>query len=348
MDSDLTIKGFVIHRIEKKADSNIADSKLSDRLLSLGGKEISFLKTVLEAYHKKANPTFGEFGTEREEFQDLLRTLLSETMAIDINHFLDFSRNAASLYKSDLEKVKKATGGNLVFVLFLQGGHYYLMVFTMNNKNGYAIDDDTLALKDVKSLDISMLDTAAKIDISMWIKRDDGGKSYLSFVGGNKDLSKYFQSYIGCKDTSTNTLSSKRLVTALDDYLKEKTIPHNKRILIKNNVFDYCQKKSKESVPITLQAISSIVNKEEPNAFLEFASTEKYQVGECIKYDSSKLKKLKYVDYRSDEFTLIFSTAKINDTIVYNRDKKILTISNLPQPLIDELENETDFTVPSE
>ena len=47
MDSDLTIKGFVIHRIIKEANSNMADSKLADHVLSLGGKEISFLSRYL-------------------------------------------------------------------------------------------------------------------------------------------------------------------------------------------------------------------------------------------------------------------------------------------------------------
>ncbi|PSD44224.1 hypothetical protein C7E23_03100 [Elizabethkingia anophelis] len=67
--------------------------------------------------------------------------------------------------------------------------------------------------------------------------------------------------------------------------------------------------------------------------FLAYAVDEEFGNSEIIKYDSKTLRTLKYVDYQSEDFTLKFNKKLLGTTIKINKDKSLITISNIPEEL---------------
>jgi nucleoid-associated protein YejK len=216
---------------------------------------------------------------------------------------------------------------------------------TTNNKDGYAINERDLTITDIKNLDLSKIDVACLVNLTKWKniedKTDKESKTYLSFVKGNKEVSKYFMSFIDCQDKTTNAESTKKLIQTIDKYCSKKGYDRDTTIKKKNSIFDYCIDCLKDKKEISLSAISVLLDIEEPDEFAEFASNEENGVSPTISGDRSQLRKIKYVFYKDKDITVGFDNGLLNKTVFYDPQKKQLTFKKLPAELIMELDKET-------
>lgn len=336
--SNLDVKGIVIHQLHKIAGDRNVGFKKANKMLTVGDKEQVFIGKLNEAYHKKSNPTYGIFAGSDPAFKNTLENYFTE------NDFYDFSVNAATKYKSTLENTISATGGFLIFTDFTNTDtkNRYMLILTINNKDGFVVSEKDLTLQDIKNLDISKVDVACMINLTRWKDLEDGidndSKTYLSFIKGNKNVSYYFQSFIDCDNKTTNTESSKRLVNAIDAYSDGKGHDRKSKIKLKNLVGEYCSSCMKQNKEISLSAISAIIDPEHANDFMEFASDEKYGVSETIKGDKAVLRRIKYVIYKGDNYSLEFDADLLDKDIFYNKQKKELTFKRIPDSLIKQIQ----------
>lgn len=333
----IIIKGIVVHQVIKEAHTTNCKIHFADKVISPTCREELFVDNIRSSYYKKSNPTYGVFADNDKSFKDLL------SKYINGGDFFQFSKEAANLYKIKIKDKAPATGGHLLFVHFSNTSdeQEYMLVLTINNKDGFVIDDN-LNIKDIKSLDLNKIDVACLINITKWndISRgtDKDSKTYLSFVKGNKDISLYFMSFIDCNNNQTSSESTKRLITAIDEYCKEKGWERETAILKKNEIYDYCLKCVNIRKAIQLSAVSALFDNENPDGFREFAAQEKYGVSEIISGDSNRLKKLRYTFYKGEDLTIIFDNQKLDKTIIYDKRKKQLTFKELPEELINQLD----------
>jgi len=259
--------------------------------------------------------------------------------------FYDFSVAAAKLYKTILEDTINATGGFLIFTDFVNtdNNYRYMLILTINNKDGYLISEDDLTLEDIKNLDLSRVDVACMINLSTWQAIEQGSdtesKTYLSFVRGNKSVSYYFMTFIDCDNKTTNTESSKRLTRALEAYSNNKGHDRKTKIQVRNTVYDYCSERMKRKEEIQLSAISALLDPENINDFLEFAASEEYGVSETIKGDPAQLKRMKYIMYKGANYSIEFDGDLIGTDIIYNKQKNELTFKKLPDELVKQIPN---------
>ena len=213
--SNLELNGIVIHQLNKIAGDRNVGFKKAKSLLTVKDKEKVFIGKLNESYHKKSNPTYGIFAGSNPNFKNTLEDYLVT------DQFYDFSVSAATQYKSILENTISATGGFLIFTDFMNtdNKNRYMLILTINNKDGYVVSETDLTLQDIKNLDLSKVDIACMINLTRWKEIEDGtdteSKTYLSFVKGNKSVSYYFMSFIDCDNKTTNTESTKRLTKAV-------------------------------------------------------------------------------------------------------------------------------------
>jgi nucleoid-associated protein len=314
---DINVTNIVVHKINKNGGQKATALKLRDDELKIGQQEIYFVADTRKSFQKRSKPTYGIFDTT-DSYND---------------------------FHVQLKKSAPATGAFVVFAnyVYKDNNDRYLLIFSINNNNGYNLNEEELTIQQILNLDLSKLDVAALVNITKWQKYqagdDEGIKTYLSFIKGKKKLSDYFLDFIGCADKSTNTDSSKLLVSALNKYLEDSGYPKDVVKAKKKAVYDYCQTCILEKKEVLLDQISYLVNDEDPDGFATFASSEDYGVGEIVKPDNAILRSLQYIDYRSTDLTISFSKTKLNKKeIIYNSQSKTLTIKALPQDLINQLE----------
>lgn len=337
IDSNINLKAIVIHQVLKEAGVRHTTLKSAPQLLKIEDKERLFVGRIYKVYYKKSSPIYGIFGNEDPIFKNLLKSYNSE------DNFYSFSLKALNHYKKVVEASIPATGGFVIFAHFqnTESKNDYMLVLTINNKDGYVVSESDLTIKDNKNLDLSKVDVACMINLSKWIEiesgKDKDSKTYLSFVKGNKDVSYYFMSFIDCDNKTTSSESTQKLTNALDAFSKEKNYDRETKIRKRNEIFKYCEDCINEKREIQLSVISNLIDPENPEEFQTFASDEKYGVSSTISGDKSKLKPMKFVTYKDKKMTVEFDCNLLGKDVIYNPQKKELTIKNLPTALINQI-----------
>jgi len=339
---DIEVSNIVVHKINKIGGQKATALKLRDKELKIGKQEIYFVADTRKSFQKRSRPTYGIFDVKDayNDFHVQLKAYVNDEV-----DFLTFTKKSMEYYENQIQKSAPATGAFVVFAnyIYKDNKDRYLLIFSINNNNGYNLNEEELTIQQILNLDLSKLDVAALVNISKWQKfvagDEEGIRTYLSFIKGKKKLSDYFLDFIGCADKSTNTDSSKLLMSALNNYFEEEGYSKEEVKVRKKAIYDYCQTCIVQKKEVLLDQISYLVNEEDPERFATFASAEKYGVGEIVKPDNAVLRSLQYIDYRSPDLTISFSKTKLNKReIIYNSQNKSLTIKGLPEDLINQLE----------
>ena len=335
---NIELKGFVIHKILKDAKSKDATLKLASATLTISDKETVFIAKVIDSYYKNTKRTYGIFEEEvNNKFKEALIEFNDQSL-----DFFPFSKRSMDFYKQIITTSAPATGGFVVFAYYknTDRNQFFMLVLTLNNKDGYSFNEVTLTVDNIKNLELNKIDVACLINISAWNEIIDDttetdSRTYLSFVRGNKEISYYFMTFIGCENKTTSTASSKKLATALHDYWKLKNYGKEIEYQLRDKVFTYCNECIKNKKEISLSYVSSIIDIEHPTDFQEFASGEDYQVNEIISGDLKIFRGLKFVNFKSDDLSIEFSKdlVGVNKQIQYDEQANKLTISNIPDDL---------------
>ncbi|MDC8103436.1 nucleoid-associated protein [Chryseobacterium sp. B21-037] len=336
---NVNLKNIVIHKINKAAGDKKSTLKLALKEIKVGDPERKFIYDVRESISKRSVPTHGVFEdvSSHNGFQQAI--INYKDNKID---FMQFSVESMEYYKRTIETSAPATGGFLIFADFKitdNNDERYILVLSIDNKEGYNLSEIALAIQEIQNLELNKMDLAAIINLSRWeLSKNPGNeiKTYLTFIRGKKKISDYFQNFIGCEDKTTATESSTILLNTINSYIKEKEINDKIAKDLKGKILDYCQDCNKQKKEILLSHISFLFDEENPDDFATYASHENFGNSEVIKYDSKTLRTLKYIDYQSVDFTLKFNKRLLNTSIKLSKDKRTITISNLPEELISQ------------
>lgn len=336
---NICIKGMVIHQVNKK--QGVRETKIitSKSLINTTENDQAFISKVSRAYYDKSSPIYGIFGNENTKFKRLLAEYISSS------DFLSFTKKAIDEYKHQIMTSAPATGGFMIFSHYINTdkSHEYLLILSLNNKKGYVVNEKNLTIKSIKNLDLNKVDIACIIDLTKWVNIESGSdsesKTYLSFVRGNKDLSYYFMSFIDLSDKSTNAESTLNFLKALDSYQDKINLEREERINQRNAVFQYCEDCLDKKDEILLSRISTIINPNDPSSFERFASSEDFRVSAVIKGDRSKLKLIKYIIYKRNDFHITFDGNKLGKEYIFDNDKKELIIKNLPEDFVNQIKS---------
>jgi len=328
---NIQLKGIVIHQVYKTAGNTESVLKLAKQELKITKKENVFIANINKAYYKKSNPNYGIFGTEEPNFKEELNNYSTSKV-----NFFDFSVKSVEHYKKVISRSAPASGGLVVFSHFIntEKNHEYLLVLTTNNKDGYAINEDSLTITGIKNLDLSKIDVACLINLTKWRnfeeKTDTETKTYLSFVKGNKEVSNYFMAFIDCENKTNNSVASKRLMTALDCFCIQKKYDQKKTFEVKEIASNYGLACIKEKRSLSLATLSCLVDPENQDEFKEFASDEEYGVSEIISGETKVFKSNRITRYKTDDILLEFNNMLLTtNKIKYNSKSNELTIKNI-------------------
>lgn len=337
----LEIKNFVIHQLLKDAGNRIVKSKEAKNVISITDKEQTFLANLDQSYHKKSNPIYGIFANEKPEFKNNLESYSEKEFT-----FYDFSISVMNHYKKVLEDTIAATGGYMILCEYTNKltSKDLLLVLMINNKDGYVVNEDNLTLEDIKNLDLSKVDVACLINLTEWKNIEDDIKTdrqtYLSFVKGMKQVSYYFMTFVDVDNKKTSTESTNNLINAFDEYSIFKEWNGDTKIKKRNEIFEYAQDCMTKKKEILLSRISNILDPDKPEDFEDFATEEGRKVSSVISGDKTKMKVFRYVNYSDENLKIEFDSSLIlNKRIHLNKATKQLTIKDVPQELIDKINN---------
>jgi len=337
---NINLRNIIIHKINKSAGVKASSLKLADEELEIDKSYIRFIADVRSSFQKGRTPTYGIFDDEIEH--NRFKKAFIKYAGNDID-FMKFSTLSMDYYKYIIETSAPATGGFMIFADFQvtdNNDERYLLIMSINNKQGYNLSEVELAIQEIQNLDLSKMDLATIINISRWeISNQKDVKTYLSFKRGKKEISDYFQNFIGCADKTTATESSTLLKNTIISYFKEIGLDEVSQTKLNSQIHDYCAERNRNRKEILLSQISYLIDEDNPEDFLSYATDERFGNSEIIKYDSKTIGTLKYVNFDSDDLKLKFNKKLMNEngSIRYDKKKGTLTLSNLPEGLESQL-----------
>lgn len=205
----MNLKNIILHQIIRENEEE-PELNCSDHNLVENDTVIEFVEKLIKIYSSK-NPTFGAFEEDSVNypFQKKVREYL------DGSNFITFSKESMSILKKEI-KTPKATGGYVVFVHYEEKQVDFIITAMLDKSTQFAVDDASLGIEKLKTLDIDKLARANRINVKKW---DAEESLYLTFIKGTRDVSKYFQKFIGSTDITSAKINSRIIDNAVNRYL---------------------------------------------------------------------------------------------------------------------------------
>jgi len=338
-DQSFTLNRIVMHKIDKTG--TVGTTNLRNTLLDVASLDIeNFAKAISFSYHKRSSKEFAKFKESPvPTYEILIKTYIDGTETDE--KFLDFSKDAANHLKDEMNKKPTSTGGYLIFADYTINDRF-IMAVLLNNKAGYTVDEDNLAINMIKELNTDQIAMAGFINMSIY-QNDSDERRYLSFMKGVKNISEYFVAFVGADDNKeTSRDMTRTFIGALKDYFKEKNYEVDEKTRLEQQVYNYCEDKRSNKEPVTIQAISALLNPEETDEFFQFTQGEAYQLSTTIEsIDKSQIDRLKLYKYSGDGISISFKRSLYDDnriSLIEGDSKLVITMpESMKESIIDEL-----------
>lgn len=337
-EESFTLHRIVMHKIEKTGTTGT--TQLRNALLDVSTLDIKkFAQAVSFSYHKRSSKEFGRFkSSPTPTYENLIKTYTDGEESDE--KFLTFSKDAANHLKDEMNKKPTSTGGYLIFADYSMNDRF-IMAVLLNNKAGYTVDEASLAINMIKELNTDQIAMAGFINMSIYQNPDDD-RRYLSFMKGLKNISDYFVAFIGAdEDKATSRDMTRTFVGALRDFFKSKEYEADEVSRLEQSVYSHCEDKRSNKEPVTIKAISALINPDNTDEFFEFTQGEDYQLSTTIEsIDKSQIDRLKMYKYSGDGMTLSFKRSLFENGKITLTENDTKLVIEMPEEMKASIINE--------
>lgn len=278
----MEIKSLVLHQIIREEDQ-VPELNLSNDLIPIEETVAEFVQKLVKSYTSK-NPTLGTFEADEDNypFQSKVKNYLADY------DFLKFSHDAMNILKKEMQ-VPNATGGYVIFVHYNLRDIDNIITVMLDNSIQFAIKANSLDIEKLKTLDIDRLARANKIDLNKWSNNEE---LYLSFIKGTREVSQYFQKFIGTTDITSAKKNISLIDNAMKFYFRDSSIIGDEKYKIYDDVNIYFEQQLLKDEDIFLDSISSIINPADPTKFKNYLDENEIIV-------SGRFRTTKRADFKS-------------------------------------------------
>lgn len=330
----MPIRHCIVHLIEKKPDGSPAVLHARDSELTESQAIENLLADLNESYNAKQGKAWGLFHEESGAYP--FSGWLSRYLTGD-SDFTAFSRQAVEHLQKLMEESNLSTGGHVLFAHYQQGMTDYLAVALLHHSEGVAVTD-TLDVAPAKHLDLAQLHLAARINLSEW-QNNKQSRQYISFIKGKngKKVSDYFRDFIGCQEGVDAPSETRTLLKAFSDFVESEDLAEEEAREKTGALVDYASNQARRGEPMTLEALSEVIDEERPRAFYEHIRNKDYGLSPEIPPDKRTLNQFRRFTGRAEGLSISFEAHLLGSKVEYDEEQDTLIIHHLPTQLKDQL-----------
>ncbi|GHB21216.1 nucleoid-associated protein [Salinicola rhizosphaerae] len=251
------------------------------------------------------------------------------------SNFSDFTRQAAERLLPLID-AHLSVGGHWWFVHYRQGEAEYLTLVMFHQRDGFGFDD-ALEIVPVRQLNLGQLMLAARIDLTQWQRGQS--RQYITYVQdrGNKKLVEGFREWLGCQEGINAGAETRTLLKAFSDYVESEDLPEEASREKTETLIDYANAQAKNGEPITLEALSELVDEDNPKAFYDHIRNQDYGLSPEIPPDKRTIQQFKRFTGRTSGVSISFDSHLLGNSIEYDDDRDRLIIKQVPNQLKDQI-----------
>lgn len=341
----MPIQHIIIHEITKEptsaATANLRDQEnpVNEHAERVSHQLSTLFKGVnIGGFHRPDNP-----GLPPAAFEALLSTYFDGN---DFSDFVAFSHGASEVLIDKLNdpKAQQAKGGYLLLHHYIHQGNHFLSVVLLRMRQGISLSED-LSFTEVDELNLDTLHMAARVNLSDW--RAAATERYIAFKIGRqaRDVTQYFSDFIGCREYRAAKEDTKNLVAATSEFCARRSLSDSDTLGVRRQVDELCRDRVDNGLPVLLEDISDLLDARYPPAderdqglFLSIAQDD-YGLTNSPAIDKSALRSLVRYSGKTKKLAISFDADLLDEgTVRYDNEAKSLTITELPESLLVELE----------
>lgn len=325
----MAIRSIIFHKLTRIQEDQPSELSLAEHALTVTADHESLFSQLKKNFQFKAGKLFGRFDPDFSSFpfQNWLKEFEQEKIG-----FEKLGRLFTEQFKELIDKTSEPFDATIALIHEdrADGERFYL--FALESNAGMLIDSH-LQLDTVEYLNPGKLDLAMRIDLQdAWnsaisepylcaIKSRNKGKIGEAFLQACS-----FKSVIDCaKETET-------LMEVLSGYAKQ--MPPKEAASIHQKAYDFCVEQQQLGEAVPLKALSSYVNEQEPEQFVNFAQQHaQLESEQQLRPDTRKLKHLVRISGKGNGLSLSFSSDLMQQTILFDEQSDTLTITAIPKSL---------------
>ncbi|MFO6204353.1 nucleoid-associated protein, partial [Pseudomonas aeruginosa] len=139
-------------------------------------------------------------------------------------------------------------------------------------------------------LDLGQLHLAARINISEW-RNNKQSLQYISFIKGKggKKVTDYFRDFIGCQEGVDSPSETRTLLKAFSDFVESEGMAEQQAREKTETLVDYATSQARIGEPMTLDALSELMDDQQPRAFYDYIRNKDYGLSPEIPADKRTL-----------------------------------------------------------
>lgn len=331
----MEIKEAIIQGIEKKAGSDDVKKNYRNELSELNTYMIDLGKGLLDIYGR-LNNNYGCFDSDEEayRFPVYLRRYKNEE-----DDLVTFSHSASNLIAANMGTSLPSTGGYVCFIRYSNQQRDWLLIVMLKLKANTGIDTKTLELNESLAFDVHHLHEAARIDLEKWSNSEEPYLSFIKRSGRQDQVTKYFRNALGCTDYTDSKSNTDQAIKAVDAYCSQNDWKPKQRQEARKKAYDYFEQKRHNDEPANLIALSSLIDDQSPDSFLEFVKANNYEVNETFEPHKKTYDKFRRISGKFGNVSVGFDVQDVIDGRVdYDPDHKKLIIEDPPKKIVDSIE----------
>jgi nucleoid-associated protein len=329
-----SVVGVAIHDLKKSEGSDF-EIVFGKNQLSVSPTVIRVVNELHKLYASRASKAHGKFSTDAVNYP--AQTYIASFEQSEFRDFATLTQNLMGVLQVQARRKSGATGGHVLFAHFEKDSQEYLLVAIITDKLGALLSRD-MDIRDVHHLDLDGFRFAGRVNISAW---KSGEERYIGFLKGKGDVAEYFKEFLGCDTTAQDRADTTALINVLREFAdKSKDLVKDKDAFLKR-AFDICQRHIREGAPLDFEAFANELLPDSPSELARALGDPDVALGDGFVPDKRALSALVKVKVTTDLWSMEFDRRAIaQGKIVYDPEKKTITINELPEDLIRELDRD--------
>ncbi|GHE21970.1 nucleoid-associated protein [Halomonas urumqiensis] len=338
----MPIHHSIIHRIVHPADTGSDDASggvvPSSTELTPSEHLDALLEGVNKAFHAK-NKSWGHFAGPGDDAE-------SSALPAELRDYLEGNSDFSLVTRQWAERVAKlvaehlSLSGDLLFLDYQFGDTRYLSLALLHHREGFCVDD-AHRIVPARQLNLAQMSLAARLNISQW-QADGASKQYLSWTRdrGGKKLAEGFAALLGAIEGVDASGETRTLLKAFSDYVEKEDLPEDASREKTDALIDYASEHASRGEPITLEALSEVLDEREPRAFFDHIRQADYGLSPEIPPDKRTLNQFRRFAGRAGGVSISFDSHLLGSSIEYDEAQDRLIIKQVPKQLKEQLKRQ--------
>ncbi|ATH77591.1 nucleoid-associated protein [Vreelandella venusta] len=298
----------------------------------------SLVNTLNDTYNTKAKG-WGRFAEQGEQAGPLVAWLSAYLAADPSGTEQGFAELANALAERLAQTLQEqlSVSGYLVTAHLRQGDTDTLFFGLIHQREGIGFNEAHQAVP-AAQLNASQLTLAARVNLTQW-QRADATTQYVSFLKdrGAKKLSDGLVALLGMEEGIDAPAETRTLLKAFSDYVEKEDLNDDASREKTDTLVDYANEQLRRGEPMTLEALSELVDEKQPQAFYDHIRNADYGLSPEIPPDKRTINQFRRFTGRAGGVSISFDSHLLGSSIEYDAAQDRLIIKQVPKQLKEQL-----------